>query len=132
MSAVAATWMQWAGIALMAAGLFFIITAALGFMRLPDVYCRLHITGILDTMGVPLFLLGTAVYLGPGLTAGKLVLCLVFLYGTSPLVGHLLARAALDSGQVASPQTRGVSHKKRPSAGGPVPANLSDTQEDEP
>jgi multicomponent Na+:H+ antiporter subunit G len=107
-------WSGWLGLAMMFGGLFFTLTAALGFVRLPDVYCRLHITGVLDTMGVPLILLGAAVYIGPSLTAAKLLLCVVFLYGTSPLVGHLLARAALDSGQVPSPETRGISHKPRP------------------
>lgn len=107
-------WSGWLGLIMMFGGLFFTLTAAVGFVRLPDVYCRLHITGVLDTMGVPLILLGAAVYLGPGLTSAKLLLCIVFLYGTSPLVGHLLARAALDSRQVPSPETRGISHKPRP------------------
>lgn len=102
------------GLGLMFLGLFFVLTAAVGFVRLPDVYCRLHITAVIDTLGVPLFLVGSAVYIGPGLIAGKLLLCIVFLYGTSPLVGHLLARAALDSGQIPSPTTQGISHKPRP------------------
>ncbi len=117
MAAVWSSWTGWVGVALMLAGLFFTVTAAVGFVRLPDVYCRLHITGILDTLGVPLILLGAAFIVGPGLIAGKLILCIVFIYGTSPLVGHLLARAALDSGQVPSPETRGIGHRKRPKNG---------------
>ncbi len=116
---IAGAWSAWSagiGIGLMYLGLFFVLTAALGFVRLPDVYCRLHITAIIDTIGVPLFLIGAAVHVGPGLVAGKLLLCIVFLYGTSPLVGHLLARAALDSGQIPSPETKGISHKPRPGA----------------
>ncbi len=112
-------WTAWSasiGLGLMFLGLFFVLTAALGFVRLPDVYCRLHITAVIDTLGVPLFLIGAAVHVGPGLIAGKLLLCIVFLYGTSPLVGHLLARAALDSGQIPSPETQGISHKPRPGA----------------
>lgn len=110
-------WTDWSaalGLILMFTGLFFVLTAAVGFVRLPDVYCRLHITAVIDTLGVPLLLIGAAAHIGPGLVAGKLLLCIVFLYGTSPLVGHLLARAALDSGQVPSPETRGISHKPRP------------------
>ncbi len=116
-----ASWTGWVGVALMLVGLFFTVTAAVGFIRLPDVYCRLHITGILDTLGVPLILLGAAFIAGPGFIAGKLLLCVVFLYGTSPLVGHLLARAALDSGQIPSPETRGISHRKRPTKKGEDP-----------
>ena len=78
-------------------GLFFMGIAALGFVRFPDVFSRLHVTGILDTLGAPLVLLAAAVHLGFSLDAAKLVLAILFLYATSPLVGHLLARAALAS-----------------------------------
>jgi multicomponent Na+:H+ antiporter subunit G len=85
-------------LAMMAAGLFFLLVAAIGFMRLPDVFCRLHVTGVTDTLGAPLIMLGTAFYLGPQLVSLKLVLATLFLSITSPLVGHLLARAALEAG----------------------------------
>lgn len=82
----------------LAAGVFFLAVAAIGFTRLPDVFCRLHVMGVIDTLGAPLILLGAALYLGPQLAAGKLVLGLAFIAITSPLVGHLLARAALEAG----------------------------------
>lgn len=81
-----------------ATGVFFLVVAAVGFVRLPDVFSRLHVTGVIDTLGAPLVLLGAAIELGPGLAAGKLVLGLVFISLTSPLLGHLLARAALEAG----------------------------------
>lgn len=80
-------------------GLLFMIVAAVGFMRLPDVFCRLHVTGIMDTLGAPMVLLGAVVWNGWNLTSGKVLLGLVFLLVTSPLVGHLLSWAALRSGQ---------------------------------
>lgn len=79
------------------AGVFFLAIATLGFVRLPDLFCRMHVTGVIDTLGVPLVLLGIAFHVGPTLVAGKLILAIVFLYSTSPLVGHLLARAALEA-----------------------------------
>jgi multicomponent Na+:H+ antiporter subunit G len=79
-------------------GVFFIAVAAIGFRRLPDVFCRMHVMGVIDTLGAPLILLGGAIYLGPTLNAGKLVLALAFIAITSPVVGHLLARAALEAG----------------------------------
>jgi multicomponent Na+:H+ antiporter subunit G len=84
--------------ALIAAGLFFLAVAAIGFSRLPDVFCRLHVNGVVDTLGGPLILIGVAVHLGPQLVALKLLLGGLFLAITSPLVGHLLARAALEAG----------------------------------
>lgn len=83
---------------LLGTGLFFLVVASIGFARLPDVFCRIHVMGVMDTLGVPLILLAAAVYLGPQLAAGKLVLGLLFIAITSPLVGHLLARAALEAG----------------------------------
>ncbi|MFN2327258.1 MAG: cation:proton antiporter, partial [Gemmatimonadales bacterium] len=73
-------------------GLFFVTVAAIGFVRLPDVFCRLHVTGIMDTLGAPMILLGVATYLGAQLVSVKLLLVIVFLVLSSPLVGHLLAR----------------------------------------
>jgi multicomponent Na+:H+ antiporter subunit B len=81
-----------------ATGIFFLLVAAIGFIRLPDLFSRLHVTGVIDTLGAPLVLLGAAIYLGPQLAAGKLVLGIVFISITSPLLGHLLGRAALEAG----------------------------------
>lgn len=83
---------------LLVLGLFFLVVGAIGFARLPDVFCRMHVTGVLDTLGAPLVMLAAAVHLGFSLTSLKLVLALLFLAVTSPLVGHLLARAALEAG----------------------------------
>lgn len=80
------------------AGLFFLVVGAIGFVRLPDVFSRLHVTGVVDTLGAPLVMLGAALYLGPQLVSLKLVLATVVLAVTSPLVGHLVARAALEAG----------------------------------
>ncbi|HSJ23681.1 MAG TPA: monovalent cation/H(+) antiporter subunit G [Longimicrobiales bacterium] len=83
---------------LLAVGVFFLMVGAIGFARLPDVFCRMHVTGVIDTLGAPLIMLATAVYLGLNLVSLKLVLALLFLTITSPLVGHMLARAALEAG----------------------------------
>jgi multicomponent Na+:H+ antiporter subunit G len=78
-------------------GVVFLAIAAIGFVRLPDVFSRLHVTGVIDTLGAPLVMLGAAIYIGPTLAAGKLVLGIAFIAITSPLLGHLLARAALEA-----------------------------------
>lgn len=78
-------------------GVFFLVVAAIGFVRLPDVFCRLHVTGVIDTLGAPLVLLGAAIFVGVDLVAAKLIIGILFLTVTSPLVGHLLARAAVQS-----------------------------------
>jgi multicomponent Na+:H+ antiporter subunit G len=85
-------------VVVLSAGVFFLTVGSIGFARLPDVFCRMHVTGVLDTLGAPLILLATALHLGWSLVSLKLVLALLFLSVTSPLVGHLLARAALEAG----------------------------------
>jgi multicomponent Na+:H+ antiporter subunit G len=82
----------------MLAGVFFLVVAVIGFTRLPDVFCRLHVTGVIDTLGAPLVLVGTAIFVGAQLVSLKLMLAIAFLVASSPLVGHLLARAALEAG----------------------------------
>ncbi len=76
------------------AGSFFVLVGGLGLLRLPDFYTRIHAAGLTDTLGAWLILLGLAFQAGPTLTAVKLVLVLIFLVLTSPLSGHLLAKAA--------------------------------------
>lgn len=95
----------------MLAGSFFLIVAAIGFGRLPDVFCRLHVTGVIDTLGAPLVLFGTAVFLGMQLVSLKLFVGIVFLVVSSPLVGHLLARAALEAGHQPGVIEEGSEHR---------------------
>jgi multicomponent Na+:H+ antiporter subunit G len=83
---------------LIVAGVFFLGIGAIGFVRLPDVFCRMHVTGVIDSLGAPLVMVGAAVYLGPQLASIKLLLATLFLIVTSPLIGHLLARAAIEGG----------------------------------
>lgn len=85
--------------ALIAIGLFFLMVAGFGILRLPDLFSRLHVTGVIDTLGVPFVLAGVAVHLGWRLVSAKLILATLFLAVTSPLVGHLLARAAIEAGK---------------------------------
>ena len=93
---------DWLAGVLIVTGVFFLAIGALGFVRLPDVFCRMHVTGVLDTLGAPLVMLGAAVHLGAQLASAKLLLATLFLIATSPLIGHLLSRAALEGGY--SPQ----------------------------
>jgi multicomponent Na+:H+ antiporter subunit G len=89
---------DWLAACLIVAGVFFLGIGALGFVRLPDLFCRMHVTGVIDTLGAPLVLLGAAVHLGAELVSIKLLLAVLFLIVTSPLIGHLLARAAIEGG----------------------------------
>ena len=80
-------------------GLFFILVGAVGVLRMPDVYTRLHAAGMTDTMGAGLLILGLCLQAGIGLNLVRLILIYAFLLFTSPVGTHALASAAL-SGKV--------------------------------
>ncbi len=82
-----------------ATGLFFIVTGAVGLLRMPDVYTRLHAAGMTDTMGAGFVLLGLALQAGFTLVLVRIVFIYAFLLFTSPISTHAVARAAL-SGKV--------------------------------
>ena len=78
----------------LAGGGFFIIVGGIGLIRLPDFYTRVHATGITDTLGAMLIMIGLMLQAGWGLITVKLALVLVFLMLTSPTSGHALSKAA--------------------------------------
>ena len=87
--------------ALLLSGAFFLVTGALGMVRLPDVFTRMHAAGMADTMGAGLILAGLCLYSGANLVTVRLVLILAFLWFTSPIATHALAKAALSGGDGA-------------------------------
>ena len=71
-----------------------IVAGALGLVRFPDFYTRLHAAGVTDTMGADLILLGMALQAGDLVTIVKLFFIFVFLILTSPVSTHAVAHAA--------------------------------------
>lgn len=84
---------------LLLSGGFFVITGAVGMLRMPDFFTRLHPAGITDSLGMPLILVGLMVHNGLNLLSLKIFVLILFLLLTSPTSCHALARAALFSGQ---------------------------------
>lgn len=84
--------------ALLLSGAFFLVTGALGMVRLPDVFTRMHAAGMADTMGAGLILAGLCLHSGANLVTVRLALILAFLWFTSPIATHALAKAALSGG----------------------------------
>jgi multicomponent Na+:H+ antiporter subunit G len=88
------TAIQWLGYALLAVGMIFILVAAIGLLRLPDVYCRCHALGKAFTLGINALLLGLWCKLGDGTLGLKILLVVFFLFLTIPVSTHLLTRLA--------------------------------------
>ena len=96
--------------ALLGSGFFFIFTGALGILRLPDFFTRLHAMGKSDTLGVALMVLGTAVLEGATLNGLKIVLIIFFVGLANPTATHALGRAAYRSGLVPWESPRDTDH----------------------
>jgi len=80
-------------ILLMLAGAAFILVAALGLLRMPDLPMRLHATSKAGTLGAGLILAGVAVFHWElGVTTRGLV-TVFFLILTGPVAAHLIARS---------------------------------------
>ncbi len=90
--------MSLVAIALILAGLFFLIVAAIGMLRLPDVFTRSHALSLTDSLGAFLVLAGLAIYQGFSLNLLKILVVLALLYLLNPVVSHATIRAALRSG----------------------------------
>lgn len=90
---------------LLISGVFFLFVGAIGLVRLPDFFSRLHASGKSDTFGLMLSVMGLAVYGGLTLTSLKiLAIGLVVAIG-NPTATHAISRAAYRAG--LRPWTRG-------------------------
>ena len=74
------------------------LLAAIGVLRLPDFFMRMHAATKAGVAGCGLVLIGVALEDGSPATWAKVSIALVFLLLTTPVAGHLLGRAAYVSG----------------------------------
>lgn len=74
------------------AGFFFV--AGVGVIRLPDAFCRMHAASKASSAGIGLVMLATAIHFGDVFTVLKCVLVIAFIFLSTPVAAHILARAA--------------------------------------
>jgi len=79
-------------------GAVFTFIAALGVLRLPDLFMRMHANTKSATLGVGFIMLGLAIYFGEITVTTRALAVVLFLLVTAPISSHLLARAAYFSG----------------------------------
>ena len=84
--------------ALLLAGGFFCVVGAVGLVRMPDFYTRMHAASVVETLGAGLVLLGLLLQAGFTLVAVKLLFIGALLLFASPTGTHALARAAYERG----------------------------------
>ncbi len=93
------------GMALILIGITFDFLGALGLLRLPDVYNRLQAATKCVTFGSAGILLGIFFIQGFNNFGFKVLLGIVFIFLTSPVAAHTIARAAHRTGVKLTPES---------------------------
>jgi len=87
-------------------GAVFSILAAVGILRLPDLYTRMHAVSKAGTMGAGLMFIAIAIVSFEVSVVLRALAGFLFLFLTMPVSAHLLARAALLVGYEPSSMTK--------------------------
>ncbi|MCZ7556139.1 MAG: monovalent cation/H(+) antiporter subunit G [Bacteroidia bacterium] len=79
---------------LLLGGAVFFFTSALGTLRFPDLYIRMHAATKGGAFGAVLMLLGVAMYFRDWWVGLEVLLVILFIFMTAPVAGHMISRAA--------------------------------------
>jgi multicomponent Na+:H+ antiporter subunit G len=91
-------------VTLMLLGLFFFFGTAVGLVRFPDFYTRMHAAGKGDTLSTALILTGLALYhiqnfnLDTLLVSCKIMSIVIYIFVASPTATHAIMDAGFESG----------------------------------
>jgi multicomponent Na+:H+ antiporter subunit G len=83
---------------LMLVGAGFMLLAALGVARMPDLFTRMHASTKSATLGVGCLMLGAALHFGDAGVTARALAVVAFLFATAPVAAHMIARAGYLSG----------------------------------
>jgi multicomponent Na+:H+ antiporter subunit G len=75
-------------------GALFILLAAIGFVRMPDLYLRISVTTKAATLGIGLLLACTGIYFHTGSITTRVLAIIFFIILTAPVGAHLIGRAS--------------------------------------
>ncbi len=78
-------------------GIFFFAVGTIGYIRFPNVFCRLHATTKCDTLGIGLIILGLVIHSFPSYSVVKLLMILTFIWFWNPTAAHIIAKAVYDT-----------------------------------
>lgn len=98
-------------ICLLLGGLF-TLTGAVGLLRLPSFYTRLHGASVTESLAAPLLIIGIILDTGFTLDAGKLILIIVIMVVANPTITHALCRAAVHGGHSPEMETKNTQEKE--------------------
>lgn len=79
---------------LLLSGSFFVLVAAVGVLRLPDLMMRMHASTKAGTLGAGLILVSVGVAFDEISVLTRVIATIIFLLLTAPVAAHLIGRAA--------------------------------------
>ena len=78
----------------------FTVLAAIGILRMPDLFTRMQTATKASTLGVACVMLAAGLHFGDLGTGARAALIIVFLFCTAPVAAHAIGRAAYFHGVV--------------------------------
>jgi multicomponent Na+:H+ antiporter subunit G len=85
---------DWLTAVFLVIGGLFMLLAAIGLVRLPDVFTRMHATTKAATAGLGATFVAVAVYFASLSVSARSLLIIAFIFLTAPLAAHMIGRAA--------------------------------------
>lgn len=83
---------------LLLAGAAFMVLAAVGILRLPDLPTRMHASTKAGAMGAMLTMGGVALHFAEGAVVARAIAFIVFILLTAPIAAHVIGRAGYFTG----------------------------------
>lgn len=83
---------------LLMTGCLFMVLAALGALRMPDLPMRMHATTKAGALGVGLIMLAVSLHYVQAAVTAKALSIILFILLTAPVAAHVIARAAYVAG----------------------------------
>lgn len=74
-------------------GCAFMLIAAIGILRMPDLFSRLQASAKAATLGAGCMLLAVAIHFSDVAITARAALIIIFIFLTAPVASHLIARA---------------------------------------
>lgn len=91
---------------LIGTGVILMATAAIGIVRMPDLYLRASVSSKAATLGTGFLMLACAFYFDDLGVSSRALAVVVFMMLTAPVAGHMIGRAAYRSRAPFWPRTQ--------------------------
>lgn len=88
----------WLVSALSVFGAVWMLIAALGLLRMPDLFTRMQASSKASTLGLVSLMLAVAIHFGDLGVGARAVLIIAFFFLTAPVAAHMIGRAAYLAG----------------------------------